>query len=96
MKAIKEKLTEEERELAEAARGQSSHDVAEARVVTDLWVAHRMREMADDMISANKKLAKSSGDTATALNDLTKKLVWFTGLLCLVGLVQAYIIWSVS
>ena len=51
--------------------------------------------MADDMIGANTKLAKASGDTAKALNKLTKRLVLVTVLLGLVGLVQAYIIWSV-
>lgn len=92
--AILDELTEEERELAKTANTHITGSNNEARVVTDLWVAHRMRGMADDMIDANKKLAKASGDTAEALNKLTGRLVIVTALLGIVGLVQAWIIWN--
>ena len=107
MKSIKELLTPEEVELAQASNTGHTGAINETRVVSQLYVAMRQREMADDMIAANnelresqrkmaddmiqvnKDLAAASGRNATALN-------WVTAGLVVVGLLQAWLIWTVS
>ena len=107
MKAIKELLSRDEVELAQAANTGHTGAINETSVVSQLYVAMRQREMADDMIAANnqlkesqrkmaddiiqtnKDLATASGRNATALN-------WVTFGLVVVGLLQAWLIWTVN
>jgi hypothetical protein len=85
---IKQMLTREEVELAEAS-GRATGAFNEADVVSRLYVSMQQRKMADDMIQANSDLERASGRNATALD-------WVTAALVVVGLLQAWLIWTVN
>ena len=88
MKEIKDKLSPEEQALATAANTPNTGQGIEARVVTDLWVSHRLREMTDQMIQSNEKLAGANDKHTEALVRATNWLAVLTGLLVLVTLAQ--------
>jgi len=59
MKKIQEIFTEAEAELATAANTAYSSIVSEAGVTAQIYVAHRLREVTDDLIASNHKLESS-------------------------------------
>ena len=89
MKKIQENFNEAECELTAAAYTNNENTRAEATVTAQIYVARRLREVTDDLISSNENLARSTDRSAKALNFLTLGLV-------LVGILQAVIIWRVS
>ena len=95
MNAIEEGLPNDEKEFVKQAHTGQNGPSSAAGVTAALYISHKMRDMADDMISSNKKLATASDDTAKALNRLTSRLVVVTVLLGVVGLTQVFMIWAV-
>ena len=89
MKKIQKLLTEAEVELATAAYTAVTGTISEANVTAQVYLAHRLREVTDDVIDSNANLANSNARYAKALNVLTACLV-------IVGVVQAVVIWRVS
>ena len=74
MKSIKELLTPEEVELAQASNTAHTGAINETRVVSQLYVAMRQREMADDMIAANNELRESQRKMADDMIQVNKDL----------------------
>ena len=89
MKAIQKLLTEAEAEFAIDANTANTGEISEANVTAQLYLAHRLRAVTDDLMASNDKLEKSNNRYALALNILTAGLV-------LVGILQAFVIWRVS
>ena len=94
MEQIKQTLTPEEQELATTSNTGHTGIGIEARVVTELYVAHRLREMTDLMIESNRNLSGTNTAHTAALVRSTKMLAWWTALLTVVAIVQAVIMYS--
>lgn len=80
MEKIRRTLTEPEGELATSANSGSEGTRAEVRILAELHVARRHREMVDDLIESNEALAAANTKYAKGLLFLTGGLV-FVGLL---------------
>lgn len=78
-------LTETEREFIEDARTHVTEDQTAARVMAEVYLAYRLREIADDVIESNRKHTKASNRYARGLNWLTGVLAVFTLLQVLVA-----------
>ncbi len=100
MKRIQELLDDDEAALARDANTANTGEISEVRVTAQLYLAHRLREVTNDLMASNEKLAKVNGASneklARSNNRYAGALNILTFFLVLVGVLQAFVIWRVS
>jgi hypothetical protein len=77
-------LTTEELAFIKEANTPVTADINQSRIISEIYFAKKIEQVADKIISSNERLAESN-------NKYSKRMLGLTAALVFVGLVQAFV-----
>lgn len=77
-------LNEQEKLFIKESKTATTTDMNQSRIISEIYFAKKLEKVADKVIISNEKLAKSNEKYA-------KGMLWLTGALVFVGIVQIVI-----